>query len=147
MGWNSLSIPKFNATIVKIWEWIWNFIRHFTGHVITYPYLNSSYSLLVKGAPSGPLYNLAAHTWWSKCWKHVWFHDDVIKRKHFPRYWPFARGIHRSPVNSQHKGQWRRAWMFSLICAWINRWVNNGKAGELRRYRAHYGVIVMFVCR
>ena len=32
-------------------------------------------------------------------------HDDVIKWKHFPRYWPFVRGIHRSPVNSQHKGQ------------------------------------------
>ena len=33
------------------------------------------------------------------------FHDDVIKWKHFPRYWPFVRGIHRSPVNSPHKGQ------------------------------------------
>ena len=32
-------------------------------------------------------------------------HDDVIKWKHFPRYWPFVRGIHRSPVNSPHKGQ------------------------------------------
>ena len=30
-------------------------------------------------------------------------HDDVIKWKHFPRYWPFVRGIHRSPVNSPHK--------------------------------------------
>ena len=27
-------------------------------------------------------------------------HDDVIKWKHFPRNWPFVRGIHRSPVNS-----------------------------------------------
>ena len=36
-------------------------------------------------------------------------HDDVIKWKHFPRYWPFVRGIHRSPVNSHHKGQWRGA--------------------------------------
>ena len=27
-------------------------------------------------------------------------HDDVIKWKHFPRYWPFVRRIHRSPVNS-----------------------------------------------
>ena len=44
-------------------------------------------------------------------------HDDVIKWKHFPRYWPFAQVIHRSPVNSPHKGQWRRALMFSLICA------------------------------
>ena len=26
-------------------------------------------------------------------------HDDVIKWKHFSRYWPFVRGIHRSPVN------------------------------------------------
>ena len=25
----------------------------------------------------------------------------------FPRYWPFVRGIHRSPVNSPHKDQWR----------------------------------------
>ena len=31
--------------------------------------------------------------------------DDVIKWKHFPRYWPFVRGIHRSPVNSPHKDQ------------------------------------------
>ena len=30
-------------------------------------------------------------------------HGDVIKWKHFPRYWQFVRGIHRSPVNSPHK--------------------------------------------
>ena len=34
-------------------------------------------------------------------------HDDVIKRKHFPHYWPFVLVIHRSPVNPPHKGQWR----------------------------------------
>ena len=70
-------------------------------------------------------------------------HDDVIKRKHFPRYWPFVRGIHRSPVNSPHKGQWRGALMFSLTCLWINGWVNNREAGDLRRHLAHYDVIVM----
>ena len=70
-------------------------------------------------------------------------HDDVIKWKHLPRYWPFVRGIHRSPVNSPHKGQWRGALMFSLICAWINGWVNNPKADDLRRRRAHYDVTVM----
>ena len=32
-------------------------------------------------------------------------HDDVIKWKHFPRYWTFVWGIHRSPVISPHKGQ------------------------------------------
>ena len=30
-------------------------------------------------------------------------HDDVIKWKHFPHYWPFVRGIHRSPVNSPQR--------------------------------------------
>ena len=73
-------------------------------------------------------------------------HDDVIKWKHFPRYWPFVRGIHRSPVNSPHKGQWRGALMFSLICVWINGWVNNSEAGDLRRYHAHYDVTVMAHC-
>ena len=45
------------------------------------------------------------------------FHDDVIKRKHFPLYWPFVRGIDRSPVNSPRKGQWRRALIFPLVRA------------------------------
>ena len=52
-------------------------------------------------------------------------------------------GIHRSPVNSPHKGQWRGAMMFSLICVAINGWVNNREAGNLRHCRAHYDVIVM----
>ena len=34
-------------------------------------------------------------------------------------------------------------WYFLLICAWINGWVNNGQAGELKRHRAHYDVTVM----
>ena len=57
-------------------------------------------------------------------------HEEVIKRKHFPRYWPFVRGIHRSPVNYPHKGQWCWVLMFSLIYAWINGWVNNREAGD-----------------
>ena len=47
-----------------------------------------------------------------------------------------------SPV-SPHKGQWRGALMLSLICAWLNGWVNTREAGDLRRYRTHYDVIVM----
>ena len=46
-------------------------------------------------------------------------------------------------MNSPHKSQWRGALMFSVICVWINGWVNNREAGDLRRYRAHYNVIVM----
>ena len=70
-------------------------------------------------------------------------HDDVIEWKRFPRYWPFVLGINRSPVNSPHKGQWRGASMFYLIYAWINGWVNNREAGDLRRFHAPYDVIVM----
>ena len=56
-----------------------------------------------------------------------------------------ALGAGNSPVtvNSPHKGQWREALMLSLICAWINSWVNNRESSDLRRHRAHYDVIVM----
>ena len=69
---------------------------------------------------------------WFPWWRHL----------NFPRYWPFVRGIHRSSVNSPHKGQWRGALLFSFI-AWINGWVNTREAGDLRHHRAHYDVILM----
>ena len=74
-------------------------------------------------------------------------YDDVIKWKHFPRYWPFVWGIHRSPVKSPHKDQWRGALTFSLICAWVNGWVNYRDAGELRRHCAHCDVTFMKIWR
>ena len=67
----------------------------------------------------------------------VAIHDDVIKWKHFPHYWPW------SPANSPHKGQWREALVFSLIWAWIYGWVSKLDAGDLRRHRNHYHVILM----
>ena len=70
-------------------------------------------------------------------------HDDVIKWKHFPRYWPFVGGIHRSPVNFPTQRPVTRSFDVSLIRVWINGWVNNGEAGDLRRHRAHYDVTVM----
>ena len=68
-------------------------------------------------------------------------HDDVIKWKHLPSYRPFVRGIHRSPGNSRHKGQWRGTLMFSLIWARTNDWVNNWNTGDLRHNYAHYDII------
>ena len=90
---------------------------------------------------------------WEHCILIMWpltscfllIHDDVIKWKHFPRYWPFVRGIHRSPVNSPHKGQWRGALMFSFICAWLNGWANTRKAGGVRGHLTIYDVIVMSI--
>ena len=80
-------------------------------------------------------------------WK-VWiYHDDVIKWKLFratgSTSLAFVRGIHRGPGNSPRKGLWRRALMVSLISSWINGWVKNCEASDLRRHRTHYDVIVM----
>ena len=70
-------------------------------------------------------------------------HDDVIEWKHFSCYWCFVREIHRSPVNSLHKAQWRGHLIFLWSALWINGWVNNIEADDLRRHRPHYDVIVM----
>ena len=48
-----------------------------------------------------------------------------------------------SPIIGEFPAQWRGAMMFSLICAWINGWVNNREAGDLRRHRPHYDVTLM----
>ena len=56
-------------------------------------------------------------------------HIDVIKWKYFPRCWPCVRGIHRSPVDSPDKGQWRGALLSFylrlnklLVKQWRRRW-------------------------
>ena len=93
--------------------------------------------------PCGASFEFSMRHWsHCSCTSDQW-HDDVIKWKNFPRYWSFVRGIHRSPVNSPHKGQWHGALVFSLLCARINGYLNNLEAGDLRRHRAHYYVTVM----
>ena len=83
---------------------------------------------------------VAYKRWLNLHWgKGSWCHQMET----FSRYWPFVQGIHRSSVNSPNKGQWRGALVFSLICTWINGWVNNRETDDLRRHRAHYDVIVM----
>ena len=69
-------------------------------------------------------------------------HDDVIKWKHFPRYWPCVRGIITGEFLSQRPVT--RSFDFSLIYAWINGWVDNREAGDLRCHHAHYDVIVIW---
>ena len=63
--------------------------------------------------------------------------------EHFPRNWPFVWGIHRDRWIPRTKASDDVFFDISLICAWINDWVNNREAGDLRRHRAHYDVIVM----
>ena len=70
--------------------------------------------LLLDATITSPPY-LLGNDWWASMLASV-YHDDVIKWKHFPRHWPFARGIRQSPANSSHKGQWSGDVMSSLIC-------------------------------
>ena len=84
-------------------------------HMIPHRAFNDVRALLCWPIMTGP------HKSMKLCWlaesKHKqywsWWRHQM---KHFPRNWPFVRGIHRSPVNSPHKGQWRGALMFTLIC-------------------------------
>ena len=81
-------------------------------------------------------------------------HDSATRTLSFVTWWRhqleifstflvFVRGLHRSPMNSPHKGQWRGALVFSVICAWTNGWVNNREASDVRRHHAHYDVTVI----
>ena len=93
-----------------------------------WPYLRSNFLSpvipLTKGRVCEPLTislllastSFLAKRPWVSCipwWRH--------QMETFPRYWPFVRVIHRSPVNSPQKGQWRGALMVSLICAFNKR--------------------------
>ena len=128
------SQPLHATTITYTGMAIINIIKY-TDSKVHGTSMGPTWVLLAPGRPNVGTMNLAIRVWAA--------HDDVIKWKHFPPYWPFVWGIHRTPVNSAHKGQWRGAWMFSLIYVWINGWVNNLEAGDWRRYRSHYDVIVM----
>ena len=77
---------------------------------------------------------------WFSLAKNQQCHDDVIKWKHFSRYWPFMREIHRWIPFA--KASDAELWCFFFISVWSSGW------GEhLRRYRANYDITAMaFPC-
>ena len=79
----------------------------------------------------------------SETFFYSWIHDDVINLKLFFGLLTLCEGNPRSPVNSPNKGQWRGALIFLWSAPWINGWVINREAGDLRRHQARYDVIVM----
>ena len=83
----------------------------------------------------GPAINVERSFYNNSWWRH--------QIKTFSALLAVCAGIHRSLVNSPYKGSWRRAFMFSLIYAWINGWVNTSEAGDSRRHRAPDDVTVM----
>ena len=77
----------------------------------------------------------------SRCWLlRTWWRHQM---ETFSALLALCAGNSPVPVNSPHKGQWHGALMFSFICVWINDWVNNREAGDLRRQHGHYDVNVM----
>ena len=70
-------------------------------------------------------------------------HDDVIKWKYFPRYWPFVREFTGHRWNPRTKASDAELGCFLWSAPWINGWINNRKSGDLRRHRGHYDVNVM----
>ena len=79
-------------------------------------------------------------------WKSLLFmidkcNDGAAKWKLFPCYWPFVRGIHRTPVDSPYRGQWRGTSMFFLT----NGWAINQDPSDFKRHRTHYDVTVMLL--
>ena len=73
----------------------------------------------------------------------VW-HQSIMMTSSNGNIFSVTGSLCRWPVNSPHKGQWRTALVFSLICTWTNGWVNNRDVGDLRGHRAQYDVTVMF---
>ena len=109
---------------IFIQENVWNVICK-RPIILSRPQCDTSYSslsLVTIKCSQHFFYKIAkigkGELWGVLCEFEVHTHDDVVKWKHFLHYWSFVRGIHWSPVNSPHKGQWRQPLMFSFICAW-----------------------------
>ena len=70
----------------------------------TLDWLAQQVSMAVNGASPVP-----GHTDWTASmaieYGHIsiTYHEGFIAWKLFPHYWPFVRGVHRSPVHSQYK--------------------------------------------
>ena len=118
--------------MTRIFEQGWNYHSYYGTHVLLKICLNNA----------GRIDNLLRIMRFHYSYRTT-EHNNVIKWKHFPRYWPFVRGIYRSPLDSPHKGQRRGALKYSLIYAWTKGWSNIRDAGDLRPHRAHYDITIM----
>ena len=114
--WSTLSVKTFHNFIHSDW---------FVQHLFKYVFLHVIYILLQAPVIA-----------WESWWRHQVETFSVLLAL-------YMQGIHQSLVNSPHEGQSLGASMFSLICTWINSWVNNPKAVDLRHHCAYYDVTVM----
>ena len=132
---NKFRVPKCNKTTiqtnvrfrgVKVWKYICNVVYHDCSWSCFKCTLKEC---LIHGSPYNQI-----HSCISSWWRHQMETFSALLA---------LSGIHRSPVNSPYKGQWRGALISSLICTWTNGCVSTRDAGDLRHHRAHCGVTVM----
>ena len=120
------------ATSHYLNQWWLDYRRIYASHGL-HELSNSSLSQLRSEMPrTHPAMSQQAPSWW--------------RHQMETFYALLALCVGNSPVNCPHKGQWRGALMFSLICAWSKGWVKNRDCGDLRRHRAHYDVTVRSHC-
>ena len=82
---------------------------------------------------------LLSDRWNTRSWSFV-RHDDVIKWKYFPSSCPFVGGIHRSSVNSPHKGQWHGAFTWCFLWSVNKRPSKPSRCRWFETHRAHCNV-------
>ena len=106
--WNTCSVTDFYRQVLRKLECIKATcaILHYNNSI------GSALELLQFCAKPSILSNYIMMSWHRNAFSIAGPHDDVIKWKHFPRYWTFGRGIHWSPGDSPHKSQWRELYVF-----------------------------------
>ena len=117
----SLVIPQSFSSVKKIetlWQWsIWKTYWRFSDEFKEALFVNTimcSSTWSDKISRSDMPLSILPHMNDSRnaAWTDNWSHDDVIKWKHFPRYWPFVRGIHRSRWIPRTKVSDAELWCF-----------------------------------
>ena len=119
-GWNNRNILSFE----NAWPACYAYYQHYSQCL-------SLYSRVGRKRQRFYTY----HTWQQSYRLYTYFFcrgsDGCVSKNIYRNWW------------IPHTKAWRGALMFSLICAWIDGWVNNGEAGDMRRHHAHYDVTVM----
>ena len=80
------------AAAIEVWEWISNFTPHFIWacDCLSMPGLKLIH--VSKRGPQGIAVSLDQH------------HEDIMTWRCSPHHWAFLSQIHRSPMDSPHKG-------------------------------------------
>ena len=106
------------------------------------PTLRQTIKIASKLSINGALWSESTVGWWISITGPVLCNMMTLSNGNIFRVLAFCAG--NSPATGEFPAQRPvTPMMFSLICAWINGWVNTREAGDLRRHRVHYDVTVI----